>query len=53
MYANTGAVPELIYEGNHHLESLLKTTLLMNLKFQVNLVLYIGSTELRLIISVF
>lgn len=39
MYADAGAVPELIYEANHHLEPLLKKTLFLNLKFPVNSVL--------------
>lgn len=37
MYA--GAVPELIYWANHHLESLLQKTLFLNLNFSVNPVL--------------
>lgn len=37
MYA--GAIPELIYGANNHLESLLQKTSSLNLKFSVNSVL--------------
>lgn len=49
MYA--GAVPELIYWANHHLESLLQKTLFLNLNFSVNPVLRKHRAETHYVIS--